>query len=529
VEVTCGIAGKYNALQTSSQSLGTLYLNSFIFIRFVMSGSKLPIAVAIIVILAIVGILVFTGSSSRPAPTTVQSQVQGNSTVAIRLTDPPTVPSGTTALVINYSSLGVQVSNVQNSGWIYSNDSGSINLLSLLNLSQTIGTVSIPANASIENVRFNVTAATITVNGTIYNVTIPSGRVTAHVEGGHGINGTSSILLSLSPTVAAILTANTTVFVLVPSLRAIVVGASTAELNVGNRSHLNATETEDLSSAAPNLTVSALSLSVSNSLTRFSVTVKNNGNQTATIRHIVFFGNVSTELNLTSISERSSELVRLLNLSVKNSTVCANLSNSLHDNANRPDSFAEVNVSVNSSIYINSSTHGGEHNGASNFSVHGNESSRTNESRQNYTQPSEYNAHGNSSVNFGVAADNISEDFHLHFNSSVCTGSGLQEAEAEIAKSMSNTSSEFGMHQVHFKMVLFSVFQNGTIAVPSSVEDLNGSGYSIGAGQNATFNFTGQITQGDRNLVVNLEGNSTYRVVVSGEEGVQASSNVTAI
>ena len=75
---------------------------------------------------------------------------QGNISVPVSLTDPPEVPSGTSALVVTYSSVGVHLLGAGNdSGWIYSNTSGTLNLMSLVNVSQAIATVTIPANATI--------------------------------------------------------------------------------------------------------------------------------------------------------------------------------------------------------------------------------------------------------------------------------------------------------------------------------------------------------------------------------------------
>ncbi len=476
------------------------------------SQNSIIIALIAIVIVAIIGLSLFTGTSSS-STTTSTGQAQSNNTVAIRLTDPPVVPSGTTSLTITYSSVGVQASGTQHSGWVYSNASGSVNLLSLLNLSQTIATVSIPNNASLQNVGFNVTSAEITINGTSYNVTIPSGKVTAHVEGVSRINGTGSILLSLSPTVAAVLTANSTIFVLVPSLRAVIVGTNETMLHVGQISKLNSSDKEGISRNALNVTITSAVLSAVGNSTSVGVTVKNSANQTVVINHLAIFGNVSTELNSTNILDRSSRLWGLLNTSVRSSSGCANItSNSMHPNPNdRPGLVADANLSANANV----SVHMGNASANSTDHMQSNNSAAGNHMDLNATD-------------FGDAAKNISSDYHMRFNSSVCTSSGLHDAQGELSSRMSNLSADFGKSQAHFKMVLFAVFQNGTMAVPSSLEDFNGSGYQLAAGQSATFNFTGQMAQGDGNLVVRLENGSAYRIVVRGEEGLSASANVTA-
>ena len=65
------------------------------------------------------------------------------------LTDPPTVPNGTTAVYVTYSGLAVHIAGAgNNSGWHVLNAQGSIDLMSIINVSQTI------ASANIQSGRF---------------------------------------------------------------------------------------------------------------------------------------------------------------------------------------------------------------------------------------------------------------------------------------------------------------------------------------------------------------------------------------
>ena len=181
--------------------------------------------------------------------------------VSLQLTDPPSVPAGTQSLMVNYNSLEVHVSGTSNSGWVQSNSSGSINLLSLLNVSQTIGTVVIPNNSVINQVRFNIASASIEINGTTYNLTVPSDQVTAHISSNAGLNNSPGVLLSLSPTVISILSVNSSVFVMVPSVRAVIIqnGTSNTTVKVGSRRVLNSNDTMSLDKIKSNITVSSTS------------------------------------------------------------------------------------------------------------------------------------------------------------------------------------------------------------------------------------------------------------------------------
>lgn len=491
-------------------------------------SNRTIMAAAAVIVVVLVGVFLLTNSSTSSPTGTTQSQSQNsNSTIALMLTDPPLVPSGTTALVINYSSIGVQVSNVQHSGWIYSNSSGRIDLLSLLNLSQTIGTLSVSSNASIQSVEFNVASATITVNGTSYNVTIPSGKVIAHVQGVSPVNGNSSILLSLSPTVATILTANSTIFVMVPSLRAVMVpgGANSTSTRLGYIAKLNSTDKLELSGTKLNVSLSGVVLKSSGNVTSLSVTVKNYDNQSVVIRHLAILGNVSASINSTRIDQRSAELGTQLGDAIRGNQNCTSItSNTLLNLSINDRTNLNVNISANVSEGAGHSNNDiGAVNGTANTSV---SQGSNNEGSTNSTRDNSSHSEVNNS-DFGSAGRNMS-DYKVQLNDSVCTNPGFAQVQAELKDRMQNISSQQSMHQMHFKLISFAVFQNGTIGLPSSVEDFNNSGYQLGAGQSVTFNFTGTMLQGDGNLVLSLSNGSTYQVVAKGEEGLYAAANATA-
>src|SRR5579884_3689268 len=68
------------------------------------------------------------------------SQTQGPSgTLSVMLTDPPTVPQGTTDLYMTYNKVGVHVAEAgNNSGWKVFSQSGTIDLMQTINGSQSI-------------------------------------------------------------------------------------------------------------------------------------------------------------------------------------------------------------------------------------------------------------------------------------------------------------------------------------------------------------------------------------------------------
>ncbi len=161
------------------------------------------------------------------------SAATGNYNVAVQMTDPPSVPPGTQQLIISYSSVQVHTSGAGNqSGWASASGSGSLNLMALQNVSQTIANAQIKANSTIDLVRFNITSAKIVINGTTYNVSSPNNQVNVAITGGKKINASAAVVVDFYPTVNAHGNSNSTAYVLVPAARAVVVtGNSTVSIN----------------------------------------------------------------------------------------------------------------------------------------------------------------------------------------------------------------------------------------------------------------------------------------------------------
>ncbi|MDE1855240.1 MAG: DUF4382 domain-containing protein [Candidatus Micrarchaeota archaeon] len=196
-----------------------------------MAPNTLYYVVAAIVVIAVVAVVAGGG-------------LFGGSTVAVQLTDPPNVPSGTQHLFVTYTSVQVHVSSTgyanatNQSGWVTASGSGTVDLMTLLNASQTLAAAHVTTNSTVNLVRFNISSATIVISNQTYNVITPNNQITVTVVGGQKINSSSaSVLIQLSPTVTVRggAGANTT-YMLVPAARAIVINSSanvTINTNVG--------------------------------------------------------------------------------------------------------------------------------------------------------------------------------------------------------------------------------------------------------------------------------------------------------
>ncbi|MGC8496133.1 MAG: hypothetical protein ACP5MX_02925 [Candidatus Micrarchaeia archaeon] len=456
-----------------------------------------------------------------------QAQVSKSSTQQFffQLVDPPEVPNGTQSLVIAYSSLSAHVVLHNSTYWVSSQSSGSVNLLSVVNTSQVLGSVDIPANAVVDMVRFNITSAKITINNSTYNVTVPSGTVTAKISNARQLNNSASALIDLTPVIATIYTQNSTLFVMVPSVRAIVVGSNASvSKGFGARVAINATERHELEISRPNITLSNVSLSSANNVTSFSITVSNNANSSINIKHIMIFGNESVHVVAQGVAVGISDGHIRIHHGFDNSIdkdAPSGFGASGSFGAGLASGFGNGGMSANisSSMGINST--------AANAILGSLNSSEI----ENIGKAIESNAINITSILNSTRSMNISikdyQDIMEHINASNST----------IAKILNITGAErehidMALGAESFRAINFFVGQNGTLVLPfvagNDMNEFEGEGYTIPAHGSATFSFKGAIGFGNGVMSISLVPGATYKVVVIGEDGARASMNVSA-
>ena len=477
--------------------------------------SKMPyFAAAVVAAVLVIGAAVLLANQLGIAA------AQGGVTVPIRLTDPPTVPAGTNALLISYSSLQVHTAGQSNTtGWISASGSGTVDLMSLINESQVIGSVKMGANTSIDMIRFNVTSARIVINGTTYNVTVPSGMVTARIRGAGRVNSSANLLLDLSPAVATIYTNTSTIFVLVPSVRAVVVPGNGSSVSIGARASLNVNDRANIGEGSPNITVSSASLAQIGNVTRFSITVRNNGNGSVQLAHIFVYGNESITVH--------------------------------------PGPFA-----VNSGA---GSTAGAASGNSANASTDVNASSRMNITDQDRLQAG---ISGDASAGLGLGANGS----QAGLNATAAAKQGREDGSPGIRIDVNGTA--FGINSIvgtslsgsenmkellgvggdvsSLRVLDFQIAQGGQLLLPFSsqcggdaqeaagvplpctaateanIHSQLASGYTIAGGSSATFSFNGTIGLAFGHITVSPIVGDNYTIIVRGEEGAAASANVTA-
>lgn len=483
-------------------------------------GTKIAAVIVVIIAAIVVAYAVTssgTGAGGQSSATSTQpynAASSAGSTLLFSITDPPSVPSGTSALLVSYSSLQASVDYANGtSGWVSGSGSGSLDLMQLVNLTQVIGSATVPANSIVTAIRMRIASSNITINGTTYNVTIPSGSglLTANVTES-SLNGTSSALIDFTPSVVTIFTANSSVFVLVPSVKAVLVRNAT-QASVGARVRLTERDRASLELARPNITVSNAIVSVMGNATGFSVTVTNNANRSVVISHIMLSGNLGVTVTPFSIREDSG-------------------SARVPYNGEPPQGLGSAaNLSYNSSYdynYSSDSTYGAN-------GTHGSALQNEGQHGEANANPGDNGAASGSPFN-GINASAEGERGNANTNVSAYIEDGIRRGvQIPVRTGLNATANAIMARAIpgavlakSFRQVTFLVGSNATLALPFSDQEFNGEGYPLAAHASETFAFNGTMSVGSGHIMLVPVKGSAYEVYVQGENGAHASENVTA-
>jgi hypothetical protein len=226
---------------------------------------------------------------ANPMFSVTPSQTSTAASFVVMLTDPPTVPAGTTVLNLTYSNVTLHVTCLNGTAvWLPVNASGTVNLFSLVNVSQTIAFTTIPSNSTVDKIQFTIADVNAVVNGTMYNVTALSNTLVVSVANSQVNQTLSGVLVDFNPSLVQIQAtdANGTLvyyYVLVPSATATIIGdLSKEQIKVGTIVELGQNNrvklvhvVEEFSS---NVTIVSALLKVNGNVTTLSVIIKNEGN-----------------------------------------------------------------------------------------------------------------------------------------------------------------------------------------------------------------------------------------------------------
>ncbi len=182
--------------------------------RALLSGmAALGVATAILAVSVLSGVPVLSNL-------VITSRVGAPGTLTVLLTDPPSVPAGVTAVFVTYSDLSVHLSEAGNeSGWTTLSTGGMADLLSTVNISQTIASVAVPTG-DYNALRLNVTSASVTSDGNSHPAYVVNGRMFIPIAGG-GIevndSKPSASIIDISPLVLNVGNSTSPAFVIRPT------------------------------------------------------------------------------------------------------------------------------------------------------------------------------------------------------------------------------------------------------------------------------------------------------------------------
>lgn len=123
--------------------------------------------------------------------------------LSIMLTDPPSIPSGVTAVYISYDGLQIHAAGFPSgSGWVSLDSSGTIEALGLANLTETVTSSNVPSG-TYDAVAFGITACQVEYQGKNYSAAVndASLRVPFVSELAVSPSGTSTALVDLHSTI----------------------------------------------------------------------------------------------------------------------------------------------------------------------------------------------------------------------------------------------------------------------------------------------------------------------------------------
>jgi hypothetical protein len=253
---------------------------------------------AVLMAIFVIAIVMFTNPLSSITPSQTSS---AGASFLVMLTDPPTVPAGTTVLNLTYTNVSIHVTFTNGaSEWLPLNASGTVNLFSLENVSQTIASTTIPINSTVDRIQFTIASVEAMVNGTIYPVTALSSTLVVSIANSQVNQTLSGVLVDFNPSLVQIQAtdANGNIvyyYVLVPSATAtIITDLSSERVKVGTIVELGQNDKEKLvrvvEEFSNNLTIVSASLSVNGTVTSLSVTLENDGNVTFKIFGLTLHG-----------------------------------------------------------------------------------------------------------------------------------------------------------------------------------------------------------------------------------------------
>ena len=221
------------------------------------------------------------------------------SNLVVQLSDPPLVPPNSQAFYVDYNKVDVLVSINGNDQWYNISQSGVVNLLSLINKSSVVALGNLPNDSQVKLVGINVTGAKIEINRTNQTVLIGESFIESNVTG-NSSSSLKNIVIDFSPVVSVLITADRNVFILTPTVKAIIapptafenLSISKVPPKIGEIAKFAANFSRELVKLfSPNAMITSASMKVNGNITSFNVTVKDISNKSLVLHALMIAGN----------------------------------------------------------------------------------------------------------------------------------------------------------------------------------------------------------------------------------------------
>ena len=286
-----------------------------------------------------------------------------------------------------------------------------------------------------------------------------------------------------------------------------------------------------LSLATPNITITNASLSVTANHTSFSVTVKNSGNSTAYVNHILLFGIMGMNLSAGANADVHAAVQQVPEQYLFQgsgfggiTTVIKSYSNGSYNASSLFGELADkYGVNLSSGIKAGISSALNDHNLSDLLEQVAN-------SGVNITEMASNSSAFNNEFGFNVSPsefNSIRANLQNRINLSVMESMHNFNVSDDRLKGVIRDANAFNGR--YHNVLTFIISTNGTLTLPFDANQAEGpQGYSIAPGSSATFTYNGAISAGNGRLVIMPLQNQTYSVRVTGEAGAFAKVNVTA-
>ena len=243
-----------------------------------------------------------TGSSSSGTTTIVSGTKKPLSTgvLAAQITDPPNVPTGVTSILVSYSSIEVHAEGVpDNSGWYTIASNGTIDLMSVVNVTKTLGSATVTSGL-FTLVRVDITNATITYMNNNYPAQLSSQTLLLPImSGGVAVESNSSagFLIQVSPTVSMFQSGSTLGFVLIPNAKSLPVPQGVWNESWTQPGTVISEDNHDWLYNTNDTTTGSITVSGASFIHGLSVTVKNSGSSSVTLSTVSMSAKVFSYIN----------------------------------------------------------------------------------------------------------------------------------------------------------------------------------------------------------------------------------------